>query len=115
MSLGERATLEITSDFAYGERAMGDAIPAKSDLVFDVELVKINGKKLLTQAEFDDYKYVFENVIHSHSVDLNSILNFNTNYCKLTSDKDVSEKYVQAKPFNRYVSGSALKSGQKES
>eukprot|EP00467_Chlorarachnion_reptans_P017222 CAMPEP_0114505984 /NCGR_PEP_ID=MMETSP0109-20121206/11163_1 /TAXON_ID=29199 /ORGANISM="Chlorarachnion reptans, Strain CCCM449" /LENGTH=178 /DNA_ID=CAMNT_0001684497 /DNA_START=180 /DNA_END=716 /DNA_ORIENTATION=- len=56
MSLGERATLEITSDFAYGERAMGSAIPANSDLVFDVELVKINGKKLLTQNEFDDYK-----------------------------------------------------------
>ncbi|CAE7666011.1 Fkbp1a [Symbiodinium sp. CCMP2456] len=46
LSLGEKATLRISSDFAYGESGYGDGskIPPNADLVFDVELVSINGK-----------------------------------------------------------------------
>ena len=36
MRVGEKARFRIPSKLAYGERAMGDAIPANSDLVFDV-------------------------------------------------------------------------------
>eukprot|EP00471_Norrisiella_sphaerica_P003365 CAMPEP_0184479286 /NCGR_PEP_ID=MMETSP0113_2-20130426/1075_1 /TAXON_ID=91329 /ORGANISM="Norrisiella sphaerica, Strain BC52" /LENGTH=96 /DNA_ID=CAMNT_0026857339 /DNA_START=208 /DNA_END=498 /DNA_ORIENTATION=- len=43
MSLGEKAILHITSDFAYGEAGAGDAIPPNSDLDFEVELLKIGG------------------------------------------------------------------------
>ncbi|KAJ1669442.1 Fork head 1 [Coemansia sp. RSA 2052] len=42
MSLGEKATLTITSDLAYGERGVPGLIPGGSTLVFDVELLKIN-------------------------------------------------------------------------
>ncbi|KAI8587676.1 hypothetical protein BDZ88DRAFT_453787 [Geranomyces variabilis] len=42
MSLGERATLNITYDFAYGERGHPAGIPPKANLTFDVELLKIN-------------------------------------------------------------------------
>ena len=38
LSLGERATLRITSDFGYGSAGAGGAIPPDADLVFDVEL-----------------------------------------------------------------------------
>jgi len=41
MSLGERATLDITSDYGYGDEGAGSAIPPNADLVFDVELIKI--------------------------------------------------------------------------
>ncbi|KQX16759.1 hypothetical protein ASC82_00415 [Streptomyces sp. Root431] len=41
MSLGERATLTITSDFGYGDRGVPGAIPPKATLIFDVELIKI--------------------------------------------------------------------------
>ena len=44
LSLGERATLRITSDFGYGERGAGGGIPPDADLVFDVELLAINPK-----------------------------------------------------------------------
>ncbi|KAF2725517.1 peptidyl-prolyl cis-trans isomerase [Polychaeton citri CBS 116435] len=44
MTLGEKATLTITSDFAYGDRGFPGLIPAGSTLVFDVELKAINGK-----------------------------------------------------------------------
>jgi len=42
MKLGEKATLDITSDFAYGSRGFPGHIPADADLLFDVELQKIN-------------------------------------------------------------------------
>ncbi|KAJ3292018.1 hypothetical protein BCR33DRAFT_786661 [Rhizoclosmatium globosum] len=42
MSLGEKAILRISYDYAYGERGFPPVIPPKSDLNFEVELLKIN-------------------------------------------------------------------------
>lgn len=42
MSLGEKAKLNISYDYAYGERGHPAGIPARADLVFEVELLKIN-------------------------------------------------------------------------
>ncbi|KUJ16384.1 putative FK506-binding protein 1 [Mollisia scopiformis] len=42
MKLGEKATLDITSDYAYGARGFPGHIPPNADLIFDVELQKIN-------------------------------------------------------------------------
>lgn len=42
MSVGQRATLKISSDFGYGARGAGGVIPPNADLLFDVELLKIN-------------------------------------------------------------------------
>ena len=41
MSLGEKARLKITSDFAYGSDGAGGVIPPNADLLFEVELLKI--------------------------------------------------------------------------
>ncbi|KAI9204869.1 uncharacterized protein BJ171DRAFT_503909 [Polychytrium aggregatum] len=41
MSLGETAKLEITFDYAYGERGY-PPIPPRSDLIFEVTLLSIN-------------------------------------------------------------------------
>ncbi|KAG0270494.1 Peptidyl-prolyl cis-trans isomerase fpr2 [Actinomortierella ambigua] len=43
MCIGEKRKLTIPSHLAYGDRAMGP-IPAKSTLIFDVELLEINGR-----------------------------------------------------------------------
>ena len=43
MKLGEKARLDISSDFAYGSQDVGGGlIPANSELIFEVELKKIN-------------------------------------------------------------------------
>ncbi|KAG0345144.1 FK506 binding protein proline rotamase rapamycin-binding protein [Podila humilis] len=41
MSLGEKAILNITYDYAYGERGYPPIIPPRSNLTFEVELLKI--------------------------------------------------------------------------
>ncbi|KFD56031.1 hypothetical protein M514_03155 [Trichuris suis] len=41
MSLGERAILKCSSDFAYGAKGIPGVIPPNATLVFDVELIKI--------------------------------------------------------------------------
>ncbi len=41
MKIGEKKTLVIPPEKAYGNRAVGDIIPANSTLIFDVELVGI--------------------------------------------------------------------------
>jgi FK506-binding protein 1 len=42
MSLGEKAILNITSDYGYGSRGAGGVIPPNADLVFEVELLSID-------------------------------------------------------------------------
>ncbi|KAF2763902.1 FKBP peptidyl-prolyl cis-trans isomerase [Teratosphaeria nubilosa] len=46
MSLGEKATLTITGDYAYGDRGFPGLIPPNATLIFDVHLKGINGKKI---------------------------------------------------------------------
>lgn len=42
MEEGSKYKFYIPYNLAYGDRAMGNIIPAKSDLIFEVELLKIN-------------------------------------------------------------------------
>lgn len=41
MSVGERARLTCSPDFAYGSRGHPGVIPPNSTLVFDVELLRV--------------------------------------------------------------------------
>jgi len=45
MSLGERAKLTISGDYAYGEQGFPNLIPPNATLIFDVQLLGINNKK----------------------------------------------------------------------
>ena len=43
--LGAKATLTVPYQYAYGERGAGTLIPPRADLLFDLELVSINGRR----------------------------------------------------------------------
>ncbi|KAF9264128.1 hypothetical protein L218DRAFT_958549 [Marasmius fiardii PR-910] len=45
MCVGEKRTLTIPPDMAYGARGAGGLIPPNSALVFETELMKLNGKE----------------------------------------------------------------------
>ncbi|RYP90091.1 hypothetical protein DL770_003783 [Monosporascus sp. CRB-9-2] len=42
MKVGEKATLDITSDYGYGSRGFTGHIPPNADLIFDVHLKSIS-------------------------------------------------------------------------
>jgi FK506-binding protein 1 len=44
MSLGEKAKLTITGDYAYGPDGIEDVIPPNATLIFEVELLAIGEK-----------------------------------------------------------------------
>jgi len=44
LSLGEKAKLTISSDYAYGERGYANLIPPNSTLIFEVEVVEVKHK-----------------------------------------------------------------------
>ncbi|KAM3850432.1 peptidyl-prolyl cis-trans isomerase Fkbp12-like [Diretmus argenteus] len=43
MSVGQRAKLTCSPDFAYGSSSVANVIPPNSTLIFDVELISIDG------------------------------------------------------------------------
>ncbi|CAL6025746.1 Peptidylprolyl_isomerase [Hexamita inflata] len=42
MSVGQVVSVTIPYELAYGERGMPPTIPAKSDLIFEIELIKFD-------------------------------------------------------------------------
>jgi len=56
MSMGERSILTIPSKLAYGEKGKSGKIGPNADLVFDVELIAINGKKHYSPEQLNKYQ-----------------------------------------------------------
>ena len=49
LSKGMKARLHCPADYAYGSAGAGRVIPPNSDLIFEVELVEINGEEKTTE------------------------------------------------------------------
>ncbi len=55
MTVGEKAELVLTPEYAYGESGAGDSIPPNASLIFKVELIQIGkeGKKAARYCKSD--------------------------------------------------------------
>jgi FK506-binding protein 1 len=101
MSLGEIATLNISADFGYGAAGAGAAIPPNADLVFEVELVSINGKKhfytddekVLFTAKMEEWKSSQLNKYDSNE-------KFKTKKDEKHGDKEAFEKFLTERVQN---------------
>jgi len=51
MSLGEKAKLNVSADYGYGDEGAGGVIPPGADLVFVVELLAIGDKEAVIPGE----------------------------------------------------------------
>ena len=62
MKIGERRTIVLPPDMAYGDQGAGGVIPGGAYIAFDVELVKLNQnfyirKKSVLKLIIDKYQY----------------------------------------------------------
>lgn len=64
MSLGEKATLKISSDYGYGAEGAPGAIPPHADLTFEVELLAVGDNKApgFTGLGFSDYCQILQSI-----------------------------------------------------
>ena len=55
MSVGERASIYIPWSKAYGAEGIEKMIPPKADLIFEIDLYRINGKGYYTKDEKEKF------------------------------------------------------------
>lgn len=80
MTIGEVATLKVRYDHAYGNFSLGNTVPARSNIVFTIELLTVNGygrlgvfwrmfKRVIRRIYiilYTIYKYIYIFIRHIH-------------------------------------------------
>lgn len=96
MSLGEHAILHIPSSKAYGAEGIHD-IPPNTDLVFEVELYRINGKGYYTKAEKESFSKRMKDWRERQLSKFDSNKIFAAKKTKKYGDRDAFEAYLSSK------------------
>ncbi|XP_057297818.1 uncharacterized protein LOC130628820 [Hydractinia symbiolongicarpus] len=91
MCVGEKRKLTIPPSLAYGDTGFGDIIPAKSTLVFEIELINIKGQEQKEQAEEEPSDNDDEDPGHEHEHEhADSFESLDTNGDKVISSDEMA-------------------------
>lgn len=97
MSIGERASIYIPWTKAYGIDGIENVIPPKTDLIFEIDLYRINGKGYYTTEEKEVFTKKMEEWKHKHVKQFDEKESYRTKKLKKHGTRDAFVAYLESR------------------
>jgi len=97
LSLGERARIYVPWEKAYGEEGIENVIPPRSDLIFEIDLYRINGKGYYTKDEKEKFRKKMEEWKENNLKKFNEKDSFRIKKLKKFENRDAYIEYLDTR------------------